>query len=134
MEREDMMEHLGTSWNISSILPCNVGIAIINHPPITIFMGGIPTIKNWVVYDIAIPTLHDYQTTSYFEDAGVRTCFSGSGSVRMCSRVWTVPGSERRYVFSQNKEGNSRKQKMNKVIQSKAQNDPIEKKIPPFFH
>ena len=38
----------------------NVGIATINHPPaITIFMGGIPTIKKWVVYDIAIPTLSE---------------------------------------------------------------------------
>ena len=39
---------------------CNVGTAIINHPPvitfITVFMGGIPTIKNgWFI--IAIPTL-----------------------------------------------------------------------------
>ena len=31
----------------TSDIPCNVGIAIINHPPfITIFMGGIPTIKS----------------------------------------------------------------------------------------
>ena len=37
----------------------NVDVAIINHLPfITIFMGGIPTIKNdRVVCDIAIPTL-----------------------------------------------------------------------------
>ena len=32
---------------LGSIIPYNVGIAIINHPPfITIFMGGISTIKN----------------------------------------------------------------------------------------
>ena len=35
----------------------NVGIAIINHPPFITKMGGIPTIKKRVVYDIAIPTL-----------------------------------------------------------------------------
>ena len=33
----------------------NVGMAIINHPLVTIFMGGVNHQK-WVVYDIAIPT------------------------------------------------------------------------------
>ena len=36
-----------------------VGIAIINHPPNHHKRGGIPTIKKWLVYGIAIPTLYD---------------------------------------------------------------------------